>query len=147
MSGTNTKPLKKQNTKNADNIKKATVYADTAKNAMDDVTKFDSMIIKSNDDYLEKLAQADKIEYDILKENMAKAETAEERQVIRDRMAEMKKERYAKDTENKTFYENQQTEHKNYTLRVLGSVAVVTGLVYKFRKPIADFGKALITKK
>lgn len=34
---------------------------------------------------------------------MEKAETAEERETIRKRMAEMDKERYAKDTENKTF--------------------------------------------
>ena len=62
-------------------------------NALKEVTEFDSKIINLNGKYLETLNEADSNEYDILKENMAKAETEEERQVIRDRMAEMKKER------------------------------------------------------
>ena len=77
---------------------------------------------------------------------MAKAESVEERQAIRDRMAEMKKERYEKDTENKSFYETQQSSHKNYTLQILGSTAIVAGL-YKFRKPLLGIGKKLISKR
>ena len=41
-------------------------------------------------------------------------------------LAEMKKERYAKDTRIET-YERQEDKHKTYTLQVLGSVAVVAG--------------------
>ena len=139
----------KQNTRNArkreDFIRKANMYKDIVINAMKDVSEFDSKVLKANDEYLDVLAQADKPEYDILNVNMEKAETAEERQAIRDRMVEMKKERYQKDTENKAFYERQQTHHRNYTLQVLGSMAVVTGLVVKFKKPIIDVGKKLIT--
>jgi len=77
---------------------------------------------------------------------MEKAETEVERQAIRDRMVEMKKERYQKDTENKEFYEKQQNNHKNYTLQILTSVAAVAGVI-KFRKPIMDIGKKLITRR
>ena len=45
-------------------------------NALKEVTEFDSKIINSNDKYLEILKEADSIEYEILKENMAKAETS-----------------------------------------------------------------------
>lgn len=121
------------------------MYKDTATNAMKNVLEFDSEIIKSNDKYLEVLLRADQSEYDILNENMKTAETAEERQAIRVRMKEMKQERYEKDTENKAFYEKQQVNHKNYTLQILGSMAVVTGLV-RFQKPLMDIGKKLIIK-
>lgn len=94
------------------------MYKDIVIDAMKDVSEFDSSILKSNDEYPDVLVHADKLEYDLLKENMEKAETAEESQAIRDRMIEMKKERYQKDTENKVFYERQQTHHKNYTLQV-----------------------------
>lgn len=80
------------------------------------------------------LVQADKPKYEILKENMEKAETAEERQIIRNRMVEMKRERYQKDTETKAFLDKQQTYHKNFNLQVLGSLAIVIGLVVKFRR-------------
>lgn len=65
---------------------------------------------------------------------------------IRKRIAEMQKERYAKDTENKQFYERQQEGHRNHNMKILGSLAVVSGLVYTFRKPLAEAGKKLITK-
>ena len=77
---------------------------------------------------------------------MEKAETAEEREAIRKRMEEMDKERYEKDTENKVFYEKQQENHRNHNLKILGSVAVVSGLVYKFRTPLMEVGKKMITK-
>lgn len=96
---------------------------------------------------MEKLRQADASEYEILKDNMEKADTQEERDAIRKRMAEMKKERYEKDTENKLFYVKQQENHKNYTKQVLCSVAAVAGLVYTFRKPILDTGKKLLMKR
>lgn len=141
--------IKKHNTKKNDTIYKTDIYADTAKNAMKNVSEFDSMIIEVNGEYLEKLTQADKMEYDILKDNMIKAETEKERQAIRDRMAEMKKERYEKDTENKTFYEKQQESHKNYTLKVLCSLAVAAGLVgvgCVYKKPLTNIVKSVITK-
>ena len=127
-------------------FRKANLYKNATMNALKEVTEFDSKIINSNDRYLETLKEADSIEYEILRENMAKAETEVERQAIRDRMAEMKKERYQKDTENKEFYEKQQNNHKNYTLQILTSVAAVVGVI-KFRKPIMDIGKKLITKR
>lgn len=147
MTDTNRKISKRKDMKKEESMNKRSMYVDSAKNAMKNVSEFDAKIIESNDNYLGLLAQNDKIEYDILKENMMRAETESERQEIRKRLAEMKKERYAKDTENKQFYEMQQTSHKNYTLQVLTSVAVVTGLVHKYRKPIMDFGKKLITKE
>ena len=58
----------------------------------------------------------------------------------------MDKERYAKDTENKTFYEKQQEAHRSHNLKILGSAAIVSGLVYKYRKPLMDMGRKLITK-
>lgn len=147
MTKTNVKRIKKQDVKRKDIIQKTNMYKDTAVNAMKNVLEFDSMAIKSNDEYLAALLLADKSEYDILKANMEKAETAEERQAIRSRMAEMKKERYIKDTENKVFYEKQQTSYKNYTLQILCSIAAVTGLAVKFKKPLMDAGKKLITKQ
>lgn len=132
--------------KSESSFRKASLYKDATMNALKEVTEFDSKIINSNDKYLETLNEADSIEYEILKENMAKAEMEEERQAIRDRMAEMKKERYQKDTENKEFYEKQQNNHKNYTLQILASVAAMAGVI-KFRKILLDIGKKLITKR
>lgn len=142
-----TKLVTKRDNKREDIIRNKIIYKDAAVNAMKDVTEFDTKIIESNDEYLEKLRQADSSEYDILKANMEKAESDAERQAIRDRMTEMKRERYEKDSENKEFYEKQQSGHKNYTLQVLGSVAIITGLVVKCRKPIMDMGKKLLTKQ
>ena len=132
--------------KSENSFRKANLYKDAAMNALKEVTEFDSKIISSNDKYLETLKEADSIEYEILMENMAKAETDVERQAIRDRMAEMKKERYQKDTENKEFYEKQWNNHKNFTLQILASLATVAGVI-KFRKPILDIGKKLIMKR
>lgn len=145
MVETNTKVARKDK-KTENFMRRANMYKDTAMNAMKEVTEFDSKVIESNDEYMEKLRQADISEYEILKENMAKADTQEERADIRKRMAEMKKERYEKDTENKAFYEKQQESHKNYTKQVLCSVAAVAGLVYTFRKPIVETGKKFLTK-
>ena len=58
----------------------------------------------------------------------------------------MNAQRYKKDTENKEFYEKQQESHRNHNLKILTSVAIITGLAYKFRKPLMNAGKALITK-
>lgn len=145
MADTNTK-LTRRDKKSDESVRKISMYKDTAVNAMKNVTEFDSKIIESNDEYLNKLLQADASEYEILKENLVIAENPEERAEIRNRMAEMKRERYEKDTENKGFYEKQQESHKNYTKQVLWSVAAVAGLVYAFRKPILNTGKKLLTK-
>lgn len=143
----NTKPVSKHRfNKSEEHMRKVHVYKDTAINAMQDASQFDTTIVESNDGYMEKLKEADSTEYEILKMNMEKADSAEEREAIRQRMAEMDKERYAKDTENKEFYEKQQESHRNHNLKILGSVAVVTGLVYKFRKPIMEAGKKLVTR-
>ena len=138
--------LRKKNGKSETLLRKITLYKDTAINAMNNEKEFGTAVIQSNDGYLEKLLKADETEYAILKDNMARAESETERQAIRDRMAEMKKERYAKDTENKSFYERQEDKHKTYTLQVLGSVAVVAGLTVMFRKPLVEAGKKLISK-
>lgn len=128
-------------------LRKLNMYKDAAKNAMDNNTAFDSKIIDANNEYLNKLCQADQAEYDILLENLKLATSEEERAEIRARMVEMKKERYEKDTENKKYYNNQQENHKKFNLAVLGSVAVVTGrVVWKYRKPILDTGKKLLIK-
>lgn len=128
-------------------LHKANIYKEAAQNAIDNVSKFDSIVVKSNEMYPEALQRADSEEYTILSENLKLADTAEERAAIRNRMVEMKKERYEKDTENKTFYENQQINHKNYTKQVLTSVAAVSGLVFMFRKPLIDAGKKFISPK
>jgi hypothetical protein len=94
---------------------------------------------------MEKLREADSSEYEILKINMEKAESPEEREDIRNRMAEMDKEHCAKDSENKAFYEKQQEAHRNYNSMILGSVALVSGLIYFYRKPLMDMGKKMIT--
>lgn len=133
--------------KSREAVHKVAMYKETAVNAIQKVTEFDSLIIASNDEYLDKLQQADSFEYEILKINMEKAETETERIAIRTRIAEMKRERYSKDAENKGFYEKQQSGHKNYTLQVLGSVAVVAGLVAKYRKPLMTAGQKLIMKR
>ena len=133
-----TKPVSKRRfNKSEEHMRKVHVYKDTALNAMQDASEFDTTIVELNDGYMEN---------EILKLNMEKAETAEEREAIRKRMAEMDKERYAKDIENKTFYEKQQEAHRSHNLKILGSVAIVSGLVYKYRKPLMDMGRKLITK-
>jgi len=138
--------IRKRNEKSETLLRKITLYKETAINAMNSEKEFGTAVIQANDGYLETLLKADETEYDILRENMAKDESAEERQAIRDRMAEMKKERYAKDTENKGFYERQEDKHKTYTLQVLGSVAIVAGVAVKFKKPLIEAGKKLISK-
>lgn len=145
MNERNTISRKKVSSENDKKIKKLSIYKEASIDAIREASKFDTAIIQSNDEYLKILLEADKTEYDLLKLNMEKAESEAERKAIRDRMAEMKKERYEKDSENKTFYERQQENHKNYILKILGSVAVMAGLV-KFRKPIKDLSKKLITK-
>ena len=138
--------VKRSPTKSEDKISKIQMFKETANNAISDATEFDKTILKSNEEYVNKLCEADNAEYEILKLNMEKAESNEERSTIRKRMVEMQKERYAKDTENKQFYERQQENHRNHNLKILGSLAVVSGLVYTFRKPLAEAGKTLITK-
>lgn len=146
MSEANKVVAKRKPTKGEDKIRKIQMFKETVNNAINDATEFDKAILESNDLYINKLCEADNTEYEILKLNMEKAESGEERAAIRERIAEIKKERYAKDTENKQFYERQQESHRNHSLKILGSLAVVSGLVYRFRKPLAEAGKKLITK-
>ena len=139
------KSISKFNGNGQDTTRNKNIYKDAAIKAIQNVTEFDTKIIESNDEYLDKLLRADSSEYDILKINMEKAESETERQAIRDRMVEMKKERYGKDSENKEFYKIQQREHKNFNLQVLCSLAIVTGFVVKYRKPIINMGKNMLT--
>lgn len=146
MENTKKSFIRQPGRKAEDSIRKMTIYKDSAVNAMKDSLEFDKKIVESNDEYIKKLREADATEYDILKANMEKAESEEERSAIRSRLAEMNAQRYKKDTENKEFYEKQQESHRNHNLKILASVAVITGLAYKFRKPLMNAGKALITK-
>lgn len=138
--------MDKLNLKSKDYLQRLNIFKDTATDALDDAGKFDSTIIASNEEYIIKLQEGDKEELEILKLNMEKAETEEEREAIRLRMKEMREEKYKKDTENKEFYENQQDSHRKHVMKILGAVAVTAGLV-KFRKPIMDVGKKMLTKK
>lgn len=146
MENTKKSFIRQPGRKAEDSIRRMTIYKDSAVNAMKDSLEFDKKIVESNDEYIKKLREADATEYDILKANMEKAESEEERSAIRSRLAEMNAQRYKKDTENKEFYEKQQESHRNHNLKILTSVAVITGLAYKFRKPLMNAGKALITK-
>lgn len=146
MENTKKSFIRQPGRKAEDSIRKMTIYKDSAVNAMKDSLEFDKKIVESNDEYIKKLREADATEYDILKANMEKAESEEERSAIRSRLAEMNAQRYKKDTENKEFYEKQQESHRNHNLKILTSVAVITGLAYKFRKQLMNAGKALITK-
>ena len=138
--------ITKSGKKNA-KLRKLSIYKDIAKTAMGNISDFDKKILDANNEYLEKLCQADQPEYNILLENLKLAESEEERAAIRARMIEMKKERYQKDTENKTFCDKQQEKHKYGILQIVGSVAVATGIVYKFRKPLVEASKKLIAKE
>ena len=146
MENTKKSFIRQPGRKAEDSIRKMTIYKDSAVNAMKDSLEFDKKIVESNNEYIKKLREADATEYDILKANMEKAESEEERSAIRSRLAEMNAQRYKKDTENKEFYEKQQESHRNHNLKILTSVAIITGLAYKFRKPLMNAGKALITK-
>lgn len=128
-------------------LHKLSLYKDSAITAMDNVSDFDKKVLDTNNEYLEMLSRADQPEYNILLENLKLADSKEERADIRARMAEMKKKRYLKDTENKEFCDRQQENHKHSILQIVGSVAVVTGVIYKFRKPLVNVGKKLITKQ
>ena len=57
-------------------MKKFNVYKDTALSAIRDNTQFDTAIVKLNENYMIKLREADKSEYELLKINMQKAESA-----------------------------------------------------------------------
>ena len=92
-------------------IKRAGIFKDAAIDTIKDSTAYDSMLMESNEEYMERLTKSDKEEYDILKLNMQMAESESERAAIRQAMADMRKDRVIKDTENKAFYEKQQKEH------------------------------------
>ena len=75
-------PKRKAN-KNVDKIRKIQMFKETANNAMQDATEFDKTIIESNDEYINRLCEADAAEYELLKMNMDKAESEGEREAIR----------------------------------------------------------------
>lgn len=136
----------KESNKNQNLMDKINVYKATAEKAMDDSSMFDAKLMDINSDYMNILVKTDQEEYNMLKINYEKADTPEERREIRERMKEMKKERYDKDSENKKFLKEQQSNHKNHNLQILGSIALVANLAYTFRKPIIKAGKSFITK-
>ena len=105
--------------------------------------------IKSNEEYMERLTKSDKEEYDILKLNMQMAESESKRAAIRQAMADMRKDRVIKDTENKAFYEKQQKEHNENSRKILNSIfwflAIGSGVglgVY-YGRPMLMAGKRL----
>ena len=132
-------------------LRKLSLYKDSAITAMDNISDFDKKVFDTNNEYLVKLCQADQLEYNILLENLKLANSEDERAAIRARMSEMKKERYEKDTVNKQYCEKQQEKHKYDIFQILGSIAFVSGIVgtvaYKFRKPLIETSKKLITRK
>lgn len=145
LSTAKSREIKKTNSEKSV-MERISLYKSTAEKAIEDSSEFDTKLVDTNSDYMDILVRADQEEYEMLKLNYEKADTPEERREIRERMKEMKRERYDKDTENKKFLEEQQNKHKNHNLQILGSLAAVTGLVYTFRKPIMKAGKTLISK-
>ena len=55
---------------NDNTIQKVNLYKDSVIKSMDKVTDFDKSVINANGEYIKNLAQADKEEYEVLKENM-----------------------------------------------------------------------------
>lgn len=75
------KPVSKRcYTRRQDDLSRCCVYRNAAISAMNDSTAFDSMLIESNKEYMDRLSKADSIEYEILRLNMEKAETDKERE-------------------------------------------------------------------
>lgn len=64
-------------------IKRAGIFKDAAIDTIKDSTAYDSMLMESNEEYMERLTKSDKEEYDILKLNMQMAESESERAAIR----------------------------------------------------------------
>lgn len=133
--------------KSAVKLHKLSMFNDTATKAMDILNTSNTESLHANSIYLDELMKADSEEYKILLKNLEIADSPEERREIRDRMAEMKKERYDKDSENKTFLKEQQIEHRNNNLKILGAVAIASGLVVKYGKPLLKSGVSLLSKK
>lgn len=130
-------------------IKRAGIFKDAAIDTIKDSTAYDSMLMESNEEYMERLTKSDKEEYDILKLNMQMAESESERAAIRQAMADMRKDRVIKDTENKAFYEKQQKEHNENSRKILNSIfwflAIGSGVglgVY-YGRPMLMAGKRL----
>lgn len=130
-------------------LKRASLYKDAAITTIKDSTAYDSMLMESNEEYMERLTKSDKEEYDILKLNMQSAENETEREAIRKALADMRKDRAIKDTENKAFYEKQQKEHNENSRKILNSVfwalAIGSGIglgVY-YGRPALMVGKRL----
>lgn len=147
------KPVtKKHYSRGQNDIRRSCIYKDAALNMIKDSTAYGSMLIESNEEYMEHLTKSDKEEYDILKLNMMKSESEPERELIRREMADMREARTMKDTENKAFYERQQQEHSDNSRKILNSIflAVIIGSVggvgYKYRKPILATCKSLAIK-
>ena len=111
-----------------------------AASAMEKANEFDSDVIKENSEYIKKLSEADAAEYFILLENLRMAGGEEERADIRDRMREMRKDRYEKDTENKGYSDRQQEANREHRVKIMAIAAVTIsatgGFIYKYRKPI-----------
>ena len=109
----------------------------TCNHSLNKVTEFDTNVINANNDYLIKISESGSKEADMLIENMKLAESPEERKEIRERFKEIRKENFEKDTENKQFYKEQQSQHKNYADWIVVSTA---GLLYGIRKPLIEGG-------
>lgn len=138
--------MEKLELKSKEYLQRLNIFKENAADAYDKADKFDTTIISSNEDYMIKLQEGNREEFEILKENMAKAQSEEERESIRLRMKEIQEEMYKKDSENKEFYERQQEAHNKKFMKYLGVMAVTAGLV-KYHKPIIDKGKKVIMKK
>lgn len=119
----NSTPVKRSPIKTED-LAKCNIYKEAATMAMRDSTAYDTMLMESSEEYMERLSKSDASEYEILKLNMQKATTPKEREAIRKALADMRKDRALKDTEHKTFCKDMQKEHNDNNKKILYSVIV-----------------------
>lgn len=112
-------------------IKRAGIYKDAAIDTIKDSTAYDSMLMESNEEYMERLTKADKEKYDILRLNMQMTESESERASIRQVMADMRKDRVIKDTENMAFYVKLQNVNGKYFSTNFGNYfSIITGILF-----------------
>ena len=143
----NTPAVKCSSTK-TENLAKCNIYKDAATMAMKDSTAYDTMLMESNEEYMERLSKADASEYEILKLNMLTATNPKERESIRKALTDMRKDRAVKDTEHKAYCKAMQKEHNDNNKKILYSIIVTLGLGglgYYYRKPLLNASRKLVS--
>ena len=127
-------------------IRKIEIFKEAAVDEIKNSTELDKKIVEEKSTYREKISSSHTEEYKILAKNMEKADTPEERQAIRDQMESIRKDEREEAKDFNEFADNVHGNHHKHSMQVLGAIAITAGLV-KFRKPIMDFGKSLISLK